>query len=324
MGALYGEMKQLNKFINVDRIEFIVTYRCNSHCKHCAIGQDKRETSPLAIETGVATRIIDRVTQEYSPRSAMTFGGEPLLFPDIVCAIHEAARANGIDRREVITNAGVPRSEAKFRKVASKLADSGVTDIAISIDCFHQEHIPLAVVERNVKSLVDAGIARLGWNPCWVISKEHDNPWNRRTKSILQALEYLPVSESYGNTVEPVGNALTWLRDFMPSKTRVPNGSCEDVPYSGRLDKVNSISVEPDGNIAVCKEFIIGNADQRDIVEMLRSYEPYRIPEMRAILQGGIAQLTKLAYAKEVEPDPNGYYSICDMCISLRRKLSSL
>jgi len=314
----------LNKFLNVDRIEFIVTYRCISYCKHCAIGQDKRESNPVAIDTELAVQIVDSVAQQYSPRSAMTFGGEPLLFPDTVCAIHEAARANGIGRREIITNAGWPRSEAEFRTVAFKLADSGITDIAISVDCFHQEHIPLTVVERNVKSLVDAGIVRLGWNPCWVISKEHENPWNRRTKSILRTLGHLPVPESYGNTVEPAGNALVWLRDFMPSKLPVPTGSCEDMPYSGRLDKVDTICVEPDGSIAVCKEFIIGNAGQRNIVEMLRSYDPYRIPEMKAILQGGVAPLAKLASAKGVKADPDGYYSICDMCISLRRKLAKL
>lgn len=312
----------MNKFVSVDRIEFIVTYRCNSQCKHCAIGQDKRESSPVAIDTDLAVQTVDRVAQEYSPQSAMTFGGEPLLFADTVCAIHEAARAKGIGRREVITNAGWPSSEAEFRRVAFKLADSGVTDIAISVDCFHQEHIPLAVVEQNVKSLVDAGIARLGWNPCWVVSKEHENPWNRRTKAILRTLAHLPVPESYGNSVEPAGNALISLGDFMPSKTPAPTGSCEDMPYAGRLDRVSSISVEPDGSIAVCKEFVIGNAGQSDIVEMLRSYDPYRIPEMKAILEGGVAQLAKLARAKGVRPDPNGYYSICGMCIALRRRLA--
>ena len=269
-------------------------------------------------------QIIRGVAQAYSSRSIMTFGGEPLLFPDIVCAIHEAAKENGIGKREVITNAGWPRSEAEFRMVAFKLADSGVTDIYISVDCFHQEYIPLSIVERNVQSLVDAGISRLTWNPCWVVSKEHDNPWNRRTKSILQALTYLPVAESDGNIVQPEGNALIWLRDFMPSKTPVPTGSCGDMPYTGRLDKVSSISVEPDGSVAVCDEFVIGNASQCDIVEILRSYNPYRIPEMKAILEGGVAGLAELARTKGVEAEPNGYYSICDMCKSIRRRLAKL
>jgi len=312
-------MQQLNEYVNIDRIEFIVTYQCNSYCKHCSLGLDRRESSPTVIQTEIATEIVDKIAREYSPRSVMTFGGEPLLFPDTVCAIHKTAKDNGIGRREVLTNAGVPRSIAKFRQVASKLADSGVNHIGVSVDCFHQEYIPIDEVERNVKCLLEAGIGELGWNPCWVVSKEHANPWNQKTKSILQALEYLPLPEGEGNNVWPAGNALNWLSDYMPSKTINPKGSCGDVPYANRLDNITSISVEPDGRIAACKEFYIGNAYQQDIMEILRSYDPYQIPEMKAILEGGgISQLAKLAHSRGMEPDTGEYYSICDMCISLR------
>jgi len=310
----------LSKFLTVERIEFIVTYRCNSQCKHCQIGQDKRASQPVAIDQRLAVQIVQEVAQAYSPSSLMTFGGEPLLFPDIVCAIQAAARASGIGERQVITNAGWPRSEAEFRTVARQLADSGVNDIHVSVDCFHQEYIPLAVVEQNVRLLVEAGIGQLKWNPCWLVSAEHDNLWNRRTRSILQALAHLPVAESEGNVVQPMGNALTWLRDFMPPRTPLPAGSCGDLPYTGRLDEVGGISIEPDGNITVCDEFVIGNAAQSDIVQMLRSYDPYRLPEMKAILEGGVAGLADLARTKGVEADPAGYYSVCDMCRSLRRR----
>ena len=317
-------MKPLRKFLIVDRIEFLVTYRCNSHCKHCCIGQDKRASHPAAIDEELAVQIVRGVAQAHSPRSIMTFGGEPLLFPGIVCAIHQTATASGIGERQVITNAGWPRSEAEFRTVAFKLADSGVNDICISVDCFHQEHIPLSIVERNVQFLVDAGINQLRWNPCWVVSKHHDNPWNRRTRSVLEALAHLPVGESDGNIVQPDGNALIWLSDFMPSGVPIPAGSCGDMPYAERLDGVKSISIEPDGRVAVCDEFYIGNAAQRDIVEILEDYDPYQIPEMKAILEGGVGGLAELAHTQGVEADPNGYYSICDMCKSIRRRLAKL
>ncbi len=117
--------RRLSKFLTVERIEFIVTYRCNSHCKHCQIGQDKRASQPVAIDKGLAVQIVHEVAEAYSPSSIMTFGGEPLLFPDIVCAIQAAARASGIGERQVITNAGWPRSAAEFRTVARQLADRG-------------------------------------------------------------------------------------------------------------------------------------------------------------------------------------------------------
>lgn len=314
----------MSKFLTVERIEFTVTYRCNSHCKHCQIGQDKRDSQPVAIDQGLAVRIVQEVARAYSPGSLMTFGGEPLLFPDVVCAIQAAARANGIGKRQVITNAGWPRSAAEFRTVARRLADSGVNDIHVSVDCFHQEYIPLAVVEQNVRLLVEAGIGQLKWNPCWLVSAEHDNLWNRRTRAILQALAHLPVAESAGNVVQPMGHALLWLRDFMPPRTPLPAGSCGDLPYTGRLDEVGGISVEPDGSITVCDEFVIGKAVPGAIVPLLRHYDPYRFPEMKAILEGGVAGLAELARARGVATDPAGYYSVCDMCKSLRRRLPRL
>lgn len=316
------EKHQQSEFVNVERIEFIVTYRCNSHCRHCAIGSYKRRAKPFAIDDKLALNIVSGITAEYTPNSIMTFGGEPLLFHNTVCAIHGAAKLHGIVSREIITNAGWPRSEAEFREVAFRLAESGVTKIAISVDSFHQQYIPLDVVQRNVKSLKDAGIPELGWNPCWVVSREHDNPLNRRTREILSQLEHLDVPESFGNNVQPSGNALIHLREYMPSKVSDPAGSCEDVPYAQRLDKISNISVEPDGSITVCKDLVVGNARTREINKILRSYNPYTIPEIAAILRGGMSQLIELARTQRVQPDPDGYYSVCDMCISLRRKMA--
>ena len=253
----------------------------------------------------------------------MTFGGEPLLFPEVVCAIHEAAKDCGIGRREIITNAGYPRSEIEFRVLANRLAESGVTHAAVSVDSFHQEYIPVSIVEHNVRALLDAGIT-IDWNPCWVISEKHKNPWNERTREVMSELAHIAipaVTELDGNIVQPGGNALKWLSDFMPSRSLAPDGVCEDVPYAGRLDQVTSISIEPDGKILACKEFPIGNAGQSDVIDILQNYDPYEIPVMKAILLGGISKLVEFANEKGVEPDPGGYYSICDMCVDLRRKL---
>ena len=63
------------------------------------------------------------------------------------------------------------------------------------------------------------------------------------------------------------------------------------MPYTGRLDQVSSISIQPDGGIAVCDEWTIGNAAHDDIVDLLRGYDPARIPEMAGIREGGVAAL---------------------------------
>jgi hypothetical protein len=310
----------LSEFLTVNRIEFVVTYRCNSRCKHCQVSLDHRRQRPAAIRPELAAQIVHQVAEVYASRSVMTFGGEPLLFPDVVCAVHSTARDSGIPKRQIITNAGWPRSKEASRAMAGRLAASGVNEIYVSVDGFHQEYIPLSVVEQNVRAYLEAGVSLLRWNPCWVLSKEHDNEWNRRTHRVLQSLSQFPVAESDGNIVQPMGNAITWLSKYLPLPVSAPLGGCGDAPYTGRLDQVESISIEPGGSITVCDEFAIGNAAD-DVVSLLRNYDPYQIPEMKALLENGIAGLVELARARGVEPDPAGYYSVCDMCKSIRRKL---
>jgi MoaA/NifB/PqqE/SkfB family radical SAM enzyme len=309
--------------LNVERIEFVITNRCNSNCRHCSVDKNKRKSKPAAIGIEPAIKIIKEVAGKYSPKSLMTFGGEPLLFPDVVCAIHRTARDCGITEREIITNAGWQKSEDYSREMARKLAESGVTKMAISVDGFHREYIPVMVVAQNVSKLLDVGIS-VAWNPCWVISKEHNNPWNTRTKAVLSELRYLPVAESAGNTVQPAGNALNFLGQYLPEKTASPDGNCEEVPYSSRPDRIKVISIEPNGDISICREFSIGNAGTQHVIDLLENYDPYQFPEMEAVLKGGMIKLEEFAREKGIVPAADGYYSICDKCVDLRRRLREI
>jgi len=307
------------RYLDVRRTEFLVTYLCSGKCAHC-YAPKYREGLPKHVDTAVAVDIVRKVSNRYVVKSVMTFGGEPLLFPEITCSIHKEAASSGIPMREVITNGYWSNDVKEIRRIARNLAECGVNDISVSVDAFHQEHIPLLAVRKAVESFLEVGIEDVAWNPCWVISEDDDNRYNRKTKSILKELEDLPVRVSGGNILEPDGLALINLREFLPQKTEMPTGKCGDIPYTEPLDSVTSISVEPDGNIAVCNDFHIGNAAKTDILEILENYNPFEIPEMKAIIENGMRGLVDLAKKKGVEPDPTGYYNVCHMCMDLRRR----
>lgn len=131
------------------------------------------------------------------------------------------------------------------------------------------------------------------------------------------------MEEGEGNNVRPEGRALWSLAEFLPPKTPVPKGKCGDIPYTGALDSVKAISIEPDGKVAVCKSLYIGNAFESDIIDILKNYDPFKIPETRSILEKGMDGLTYWANKRGVEPKPEGYYSICDMCTDLRERANS-
>jgi len=311
----------MNPYLELHRLEFSITYRCSAHCAHCQVEDTLRRSAPAAIDPALGAEIVHRVARAYPLRSLMTFGGEPLLYPEAVCAIHQAAQEEGIAHRSIITNASVPRAETAFGALARRLVACGVNAVLISVDAFHQACIPLEVVERNARALAEAGIAELVWNPCWVVSREHDNPWNRRTREVLDALSHLPAREDEGNVVQPDGHAREALAEFLPPKVPLPSGSCGDMPYTGPLDAIGAIGVEPDGAISICHELAIGNAAQEDVVAILEHYDPYQIPEAWALLEGGVAALVELARERGVDLDPEGYYSVCDLCRSLRRQM---
>ncbi len=312
----------MNRYLTVNRIEFNVTYLCNGKCRHCS-AQD-RGTYPEHIDKPLAVEIVRKIGRKNRPESIMTFGGEPMLFPEVTYAIHKEARYSGSSRREVITNGYWSRDDKKIKKIAKTLAESGVNEIHISVDAFHQEHIPIDIVRKTAEACLQASIGDIAWNPCWLVSEEDDNQHNQRTRLILKKLEDLPIRTSKGNVVEPLGRALVNLKEFLPPRKAIPAGRCEDMPYAFPLDSVKSISVEPDGKVTVCNDFHIGNASKIDIIDIIENYDPFEIPEMKAILENGMKGLLDWAKAKGVKPDPEGYRSICHMCIDLRKKASRI
>ncbi|MBN1641482.1 MAG: radical SAM protein [Anaerolineae bacterium] len=311
----------MNAYIHIERIEFAVTYRCNSHCAHCQVDDALRTAHPAALDAALGVQIVKRIAGVHAVHSTMTWGGEPLLYPDTVCAIHATARACGIARRSVLTNAGWPRDEKAFHEVARGLAASGVNDIGISVDAFHQEHIPVEVVERNARALLDAGIEGLFWNPCWVVSADHDNPWNQRTREVLAALSHLPIVRDPGNVVQPWGHAVEHLAAYLPPRVPAPDGMCGNMPYTSPLDQISSVGIAPNGDVEICPDLSIGNAAREDVLAILERYDPYQIPETRALLEGGVRALASLAADRGIALDPEGYYGACDMCVALRRAL---
>lgn len=110
----------MSKYLTVDRIEFAVTYLCNGRCRHCYSTQGK-ELFPKHIDKSLAVKIIRKVGEEYSPKSIVTFGGEPLLFPEIVYAIHKEAMNRGIPCREIITNGYWSKDAKRIREIAKNL-----------------------------------------------------------------------------------------------------------------------------------------------------------------------------------------------------------
>ena len=118
----------MNEYLkNLDRIEFTVTLACTGKCKHCQNGD--RVNNSEHIDAEIAADAVRRICEHYPIKSLMTFGGEPLLYPDTVCRIHKTGTEMGISKRQVITNGYFSKKRERIEEVAENLAESGVNDL---------------------------------------------------------------------------------------------------------------------------------------------------------------------------------------------------
>ena len=252
----------MNNYLkNLNRIEFIVTYNCTGKCKHCSVGEPSNTS--FYLDKDIANKVVYEVAEKYNIQSVMTFGGEPLLNPDCVCAIHSAAEKSGIPKRQLITNGFFSQNPDKIKLMAEKLSESGVNDILLSVDTFHQETIPIEPVKLFASEIQKAGLP-LRLSPAWLISKEDSNEYNKKTAEILKEFTDIGITESDGNIVFPEGNALKYLKEYFTNQA-------PENPYTENPFDLKSISIEPDGNL------FGENIYKKSIFEILKNYNPTKL-----------------------------------------------
>jgi len=243
---------------NLNKIEFVVTYACTGRCKHCSEGD--HTNCGEHIDPQIAADAVRKIAAEYDIQTVMTFGGEPLLYPDAVYAIMTAAKELNIPRRQIITNGYFLKNADKIREVAEGLAACGVNDLLLSVDAFHQETIPLCLVKQFAAEAEKCGIP-IRLQPAWLVSATDDNPYNSKTREILNSFADMGISVNEGNVIFPEGNALKYLAEYFTDNH-------PENPYVEDTRDVRCVSFEPNGNV------LGGNVYRKDIMEIIKDYAP--------------------------------------------------
>ena len=107
----------MNPYIqNLKRIEFVITYVCSGRCKHCS--EADHYVTGDHIDGDTAAEMIFKTAEAYPIKSLMTFGGEPLLYPESVYKIQVAARKIGIPKCQLITNGFFSQNTEKIRFIS--------------------------------------------------------------------------------------------------------------------------------------------------------------------------------------------------------------
>lgn len=248
----------MNKYLkNLNRIEFVVTMACSGKCKHCSQGS---HISSEHIDGDIAEQAVYDICNNYNIESLMTFGGEPLLYPEVVCKIHSAARKMNIPQRELITNGYFSKDMDRIKEVAHMLAKSGVNGICLSVDAFHQETIPLEYVKVFAEAILEEKIS-VHTHPAWLVSADDNNPYNLKTRELLNEFKEIGIEQSDGNVIFPSGNALKYLGEYFNENTEYVN------PYTENPKDIKTISFSANGDV------LNGNINNNSILEIIKSYD---------------------------------------------------
>ncbi len=235
-----------------------MTYACTGRCKHCSEGE--HTSCGERIHPQIAADAVRKITEEYDIKTVMTFGGEPLLYTDAVCAIMTTAKELNIPKRQVITNGYFSKDVDKICEVAEQLAVCGVNDLLLSVDAFHQEIIRLDVVKQFAMEAKKCGIP-IRLQSAWLRSPVDDNPYNCKTREILGSFVDMEFPENEGNVIFPEGNALKYLAEYFTDE--LPEN-----PYVEDPRDVRCVSFSPNGDV------LGGNVYRNDIMEIIENYAP--------------------------------------------------
>ena len=93
------------------------------------------------------------------------------------------------------------------------------------------------------------------------MSATDGNPYNTRTREILDSFADMELAVGEGNIVFPEGNALKYLAEYFTSE--LPEN-----PYVEDPRDVRCVSFEPNGNV------LGGNVYRNDIMEIIKDYAP--------------------------------------------------
>ena len=314
----------MSDIINIRRVEFLLTKRCNANCKHCSVPINKDLNEDSYADMEVVKKCFEYLADKYPLTSTMIYGGEPLLYIDNVVELFKIASKHSIPSIDLITSGflNVRESKESVNNVVDMLSFSGVKRILLSVDSFHQERIPIELVEIFLDRVVQLNFCEVQLHPAWLVSKKDNNLHNIRTCEILEFLSNkYSVKVSDGNYIIPSGSNKKNIGKYYGTKEIQMNRRCGEIPYTNSLERINSIRILPEGNVNICRGVTIGNIFNHNIREILESYSPDNTQLLDLLHSYGVQGVYELAMKHGSDIDVEEYYGICDFCADLIRFL---
>jgi organic radical activating enzyme len=305
--------------MNITGLDFLVTFKCNSQCKHCCY-----EAGPERHGSMDADRARAWLTEldAIRPLKSITIhGGEPFLCFDTMLSILEKARDLGIPQRWVISNG----FWAKDRNVADEkltaLKNSGLTAITLSIDAFHQEYVDFDAVKSAVECALKQNLDAVTVDSYFLLSEDHRNTYNARTREYLSRLAGNPGLQLHSFVASFEGRAARLPVEHGFTEEKIPGGKCCPPFWLGSsLKDPDTIEIDARGNVTLCPGISIGNAIKQSLTDIISQYEYTHHPIVKIIVEQGPIGLYRLAQSYGYQGNDR-FVNECHLCYEMRKYL---
>ena len=288
-------------------VGMLVTYRCDTACRHCYI--NCRPGRSGALELDLAERLLCQVKElGLGGDSIHLGGGEAFLYFDRVVAIVEiATRLDMTPVAWVETNCFWAVSERAVRDRLTELQEAGVGRIWLSTDPYHQEHVPL----ENVKRAHRLGVEIFGEEGVMVHNSQY-----------FETPEAWAEVASYAAAFPPMlmGRAYQHLRQHLPRRplAELAGEQCADEVDPAKMREVH---VNPDGSLMAsnCSGVIVGDARRSSLMAVVGSGDWRENEILRRLADRGPAGLLEMV--PDFQPKET-YAQKCELCWEVRSHLA--
>lgn len=148
-------MPESLSFRGLNRLVFITTTRCTALCRDCPIASDASPTLSLSADQMI--ELVDEVYSWGKLELVVFTGGESLLLGKELYRTIAHVGELGLHSR-VVSNAYWARSARGALTHLKRLKNSGLSELDVSCDDYHQEFIPIENVKNAFRAANDVGI----------------------------------------------------------------------------------------------------------------------------------------------------------------------
>lgn len=305
-------MLKINKLVSGG---IITNYKCSSKCRHCCYSSspnwpDDYMTASMANE-------VFPILKSLGCDSVHIGGGEPLLKPDKILGVLDAARRNNVSIEYVETNASWYRDEATAKAVIRELKGHGADCLLISIDPYHNEYIPFCKVKGLIRACSETGMNIFPWRmEFWEEVDSLDENMTHSPDEYMQLFgnDY-PVKLLYRYGLNLKGRAFMTYRSVM--KKQHPGQILKESKPCRLLSGIYHFHVDLYGNFIPqsCPGFSI------PLKELAKGADPGKYRIFNSLEYNGIRGLVELAEKEYGYTPKSEYAGKCDICYDIRNYL---